>query len=141
MKLLFLALLLTACGQPNQVSRWPGRGVAEREEGPMARVFPSGGDPVEARHGLWRGLDEQHRRRWEVRYTRGNPSGPYREWDGEGRLVATWAYDWDGNLMGALRGFASDGSLREAWELDPANPPDFDPIGRAADFLEWARNH
>lgn len=133
---MWLAVLwLAGCGKMETVS--PGRGV-EREEGNVATVYPSGEDPREdVRHGLWRGM-EGDRRVWEVRYTRGVPAGPYREWNAEGEMIATWPYDWEGRIAGWARWF-EDGEPVFKLEMDPENPPDFDPLGRAGDLLEWGR--
>lgn len=98
----------------------------------MVRVFPAGRPPVEARHGLWRGVDGQGRRRWEVRYTRGHPSGAYREWDAEGQLLAEWTYSWEGELTGWLRW--ADGFKFQLGDLRP----DFEVIGRAEALRSWA---
>lgn len=130
-------LLFTACGGRMETVS-PGRGMSVEERGPVAKVHPAGRDPVEARHGLWRGFDEHGTRRWEVRYTRGNPAGPYREWDANGGLFATWSYDWDGNLTGWLRWF-DDGEPGFKHQLSEDTRPDFDPIGRGTDLLEWAK--
>jgi hypothetical protein len=129
--LIGLGLLLAACGGREETVR-PGRGVAAEERGPVARVFPAGREAVEARHGIWRGYDEDGRRRWEVRYTRGNPAGPYREWDADGALVAEWSYDWDGHLTGRL-------SWADGFEVELTDElPDFDVIGRSERLRAWA---
>lgn len=104
----------------------------------MVRVFPSGRESVEARHGRWRGLDASGRRVWEVRYTRGNPSGPYREWNAEGVMIATWPYDWDGNLVAWLRWFEEDGTPGFKFQMR-GEQPDFDPIGQAERLKAWAK--
>jgi len=138
--LILFCLFLAACGGQEPVSVSPGRGVAARETGPVARVFPSGEEPRDARHGLWRGVDEEGGLRWEVRYTRGNPAGPYREWDEQGRMTATWSYNWDGVLTGWLRWFEEDGTPGFKFELTENVMPDFDPIGRAAELKAWAQS-
>ena len=131
--LLVLSLFLAACAEVQTVS--PGRGV-EREEGPIAKVFPSGQEPREDRHGLWRGMDGDHIR-WEVRYVRGLPSGPYREWNIEGDLIATWPYNWEGNIEGWMRWY-ENGESSEKGELTLEMPqPPFDPIGRASELQKW----
>ncbi len=135
--LISLTLLLVACGEVKTVR--PGRGVAAEERGPVAKVYPRGDDPVEAPHGLWRGFDDSGVRRWELRHTRGNPAGAYREWDADGELFASWTYDWDGNLTGWLRWY-DQGVDGFKYQLDPENLPDFDPIGRAAELKSWAKN-
>ncbi len=129
--LISVCLMLAGCGGREEAVR-PGRGVAAEERGPVVRVFPSGRESVEARHGLWRGFDESGLRRWEVRYTRGNPGGAYREWDAEGTLLAEWSYSWDGELSGWLRW--TDGFKYELGE----DLPDFDVIGRADKLRAWA---
>ncbi|MCC5843947.1 MAG: hypothetical protein JJU05_06825 [Verrucomicrobia bacterium] len=129
--LVTLCLLMTACGGREEIVR-PGRGVSAEERGPVVRVYPAGREAVEARHGLWRGFDADGQRRWEVRYTRGNPSGAYREWDADGDLLAEWSYSWEGELTGWLRW--TDGFKFElAGEL-----PDFDAIGRSETLRAWA---
>lgn len=130
--LLSLCLLLAACGGREKIIR-PGRGVSVEERGPMVRVFPAGRPAVEARHGLWRGVDDQGQRRWEVRYTRGHPSGAYREWDAEGQLLAEWTYSWEGELTGWLRW--SDGFKFQLGGLRP----DFEVIGRSEALRSWAK--
>jgi len=135
---LLLCLLFTACGRVETESVRPGRGAAALETGPVARVYPRGEEARSDRHGLWRGLDAEGRRRWEVRYTRGHPAGPYREWDGQGRMTATWSYNWEGELTGWLRWFEEDGSPGFKFQLDDELRPDFDPIGRAEDLKAWA---
>lgn len=129
--LVFLCLLMAGCGGREETVR-PGRGVSVEERGPMVRVYPSGREPVEARHGLWRGFDAAGQRRWEVRYIRGNPGGAYREWDADGNLLAEWSYSWDGELTGWLRW--TDGFKHQLGE----DLPDFDVIGRAHVLREWA---
>lgn len=126
-----LCLLTAACGGRQETVR-PGRGVAAEERGPMARVFPGGRESVQARHGLWRGFDEHGQRRWEVRYTRGNPSGAYREWDADGHLLVEWSYSWDGELTGWLRW--TDGFKYQLGEI----LPDFEVIGRSEILRTWA---
>lgn len=126
-----MCLLLFGCGGREEVVR-PGRGVAVEERGPMVKVYPSGREAVEARHGLWRGFDAAGLRRWEVRYTRGNPSGAYREWDAEGDLLAEWSYSWDGGLTGWLRW--TDGFKVQLGD----EFPDFDAIGRSDKLRIWA---
>lgn len=139
MRLLFLPtllpLLLTACSDLHTVE--PGRG-AEREVGPMAKVFPSGEPAHMDRHGLWRGMDGE-RVVWEVRYTRGLPTGPYREWDAEGNLSATWPFTWEGQMEGWARWF-EDGEPGFKIEVQPGEAPDFDPIGRAMELREYFEN-
>lgn len=126
--------LLSGCGRTETVA--PGRGV-DHETGPMAKVYPSGEPSRNARHGLWRGMDGE-RVAWEVRYTRGLPAGPYREWNAEGDLSATWPYNWNGKIEGWARWF-QDGDPLFKLEISPDQQPKFDPIGRADDLLEWAR--
>ena len=132
-----LILMFAGCGsEPHTVS--PGRGVAVTEQGTKARVYPRGGTPETRRHGLWQGIDAEGNLRWEVRYTRGNPSGPYREWDATGQMIATWPYDWDGNLTGWLRWYDDAGESYK-FQISETHLPDFDPIGRAADLKQWAK--
>lgn len=127
----FLWLLLAGCGEPTTVA--PGRGVA-RERGPMAKVYPSGEEARVDRHGMWRGL-EGDRVVWELRYTRGVPTGPYREWNGEGELIATWPYNWEGQIEGWARWY-ENGEPGFKMELTPGQEPEFDPIGKAGEFKQ-----
>ncbi len=126
-------LLLTACGSaPETVT--PGRGV-EKEVGAMAKVYPTGEEARIDRHGLWRGMDG-NQVVWEVRYTRGVPTGPYREWNAEGELIATWPYNWEGQIEGWARWFTAgepDGKMLISLE----NPPDFEVIGQSQAFKVW----
>mgnify|MGYP006310977485 CR=1 FL=1 len=130
-------LLFTACGRDSATVD-AARGAAV-ETGPMARVFPSGGPAREDRHGLWKGLDGEGRPRWEVRYIRGRPTGPYREWNEAGDLVATWPYNWDGEMDGMARWF-EDGEPVFKFRMDPEQPPGFDPIGDADGLRAWAES-
>lgn len=130
-------LLLTAACTPEVKTVRPGRGGAEMERGPEVIVHPKGADPLVARHGLWQGLDAQENRCWEVRYTRGHPTGAYREWNAEGDMVATWPYNWDGQVEGWARWFENGEPVYKR-EISAETQPDFDPIGSAAAFREWA---
>ncbi|MDF3127804.1 hypothetical protein P0Y35_01210 [Kiritimatiellaeota bacterium B1221] len=128
-----LVLLLSACGSALETVT-PGRGV-EKEVGLMAKVYPSGKDARVDRHGLWRGMNADQVV-WEVRYTRGLPTGPYREWNAEGELIATWPYNWEGEIEGWARWFtegAPDGKILLSLE----NQPDIEVIGRAQAFKNW----
>ena len=125
-------LLLTSCAEQKEVS--PGRGV-EREVGPFATIYPSGEELREDRHGLWRGMDEE-RKVWDVRYTRGVPTGPYREWDADGNLRATWPYNWDGAIVGWARWY-ENGEPTTKIELKVDTQPDTDVIGKADLFEAW----
>jgi hypothetical protein len=133
--LITFLVLLTACSEPNTVT--PGRG-AEKEVGRKAKVHPSGEEPRVDRHGLWKGMNGDQRM-WEVRYTRGNPTGPYREWNEKGELIATWPYNWDGQIEGWVR-FYENGEPIDKFEIIPEDDIGFDPIGQAAVFLEWLRS-
>ncbi len=125
---------LSACSEMSTVS--PGRGV-EREIGPLAKVYPQGASARMDRHGLWRGM-EGEKVVWEVRYTRGVPTGPYREWNEAGELVATWPYDWDGKLTSWARWFdGTEPSFKHEFKEEAAQPA-FDPIGDADGFRQWA---
>ncbi|GEM_PF-1101199 len=133
---ILVLLLLSGCGRMSQVE--PGR-AAVREEGRIARVYPSGEAAREERHGRWRGLREDGSRAWELHYTRGNPSGPYREWDEAGSLRATWSYDWDGNFQGWARWYDDFGQEIYKMKFEEEGPrPDFDPIGNASGLRSWA---
>jgi len=133
---LLLCLLAAACAtDPKTVA--PGRGIAHIERGPEAKVHPIGQAPALARHGLWQGFDETGKRRWELRHTRGLPSGPYREWDAQGRMVATWSYNWQGQLDGWARWYEAGKPVYKR-KLSPETQPDFDPVGYAAALREWA---
>ncbi len=129
----FLFLLLSACADRDEVR--PGRG-AEVEVGPTATIFPSGKEPREDRHGLWRGM-EGERVVWEVRYTRGVPTGPYREWDASGNLRATWPYNWDGEIVGWARWYEA-GEATTKYELTQESQPESDVIGKADAFESWS---
>lgn len=131
---LILATFMPGCAEVETVS--PGRG-AEREVGSMATVYPSDGEPRRARHGRWRGM-EGERVVWEVRYTRGVPTGPYREWNDSGELIATWPHNWEGGIEGWARWFENGEPVFKV-ELSPESPPDFDPVGRAERLREWAQ--
>lgn len=125
-----LALFLSACG-PALETVQPGRG-AEREVGPLARVYPAGEDSRMDRHGLWRGFNGDQMV-WEVRYTRGLPTGPYRSWNENGELTATWPYNWDGEIDGWARWF-ENGNPGFKRKLSSASAPAGDWIGRQADL-------
>jgi len=103
---IFAVLMLMAGGCASREEVAPGRG-AEMEVGAIATVFPSGSGSVRARHGLWRGMNGDQLV-WEVRYTRGVPTGPYREWNEQGEMIATWPYNWDGLIEGQARWFEGD---------------------------------
>ncbi len=138
MKRLALLLAIFASGCATDVKTVsPGRGPARVERGPEAKVFPIGQEARIARHGVWKGFDETGKLRWELRYTRGLPSGPYREWDAQGRMVATWSYNWQGELDGWLRWFEDEKPVFKR-KLAPPVQPDFDPVGYAAALREWA---
>lgn len=107
------------------------------ERGPMAKVHPKGEAARVDRHGMWRGLDGD-RVLWEVRYTRGVPTGPYREWNGDGGLIATWPYNWEGKIEGWVR-FFENGEPGFKVEMTPDVEPEMDPIGKAADFRQWLK--
>ncbi len=130
------AFLLAAC---TRTVEEPGRATPV-ERGPTAKVYPSDGPPRIERHGLWRGLCEKGSPRWEVRHTRGKPSGPYREWNERGQLRATWPYDWEGRIDGWARWY-EEGHEVFKFNLDPSHPPPFDPIGRADELRLWAETH
>lgn len=110
------------------------------ERGPEAKVFPSGDEPRVDRHGLWRGLDADGHRVWEVRYTRGVPTGPYRQWDSQGELIATWPYTWDGEVEGWARWFEGGEPAFKFKFGEETARPDFDPIGNAERFRVWAES-
>lgn len=129
-------LLMAACGSAPETVR-PGRG-AEIEVGPMAKIYPLGEAARTDRHGLWRGMNGDQTV-WEVRYTRGVPTGPYREWNSEGELVATWPYDWEGRISGWARWFL-EGKPDVKMEITPEMAPDFDVVGHAAGLKEWVQN-
>jgi hypothetical protein len=133
---LLICLLLSACATDVKTVK-PGRGPAALERGPEAKVYPAHQAPHVTRHGLWQGLDEAGKRRWELRYTRGLPSGPYREWDSQGRMTATWSYNWQGQLEGWARWFENGKPVYKR-ELTPDTQPGFDPVGYAAALREWA---
>jgi hypothetical protein len=103
----------------------------------MAKVYPIGEAARVDRHGMWRGM-EGNRVVWEVRYTRGIPTGPYREWNQEGEMIATWPYNWDGEIEGWVR-FFENGEPGFKVELTPDLELEMDPIGKAADFREWLK--
>lgn len=111
----------------------PGRGVA-LERGPMVKVYPKGDEPLMDRHGMWQGL-EGDRVVWEVRYTRGVPTGPYREWNEEGEMIATWPYNWEGQIEGWARWY-ENGEPGFKMELTTDQEFDLDPIGKAVEFRE-----
>jgi hypothetical protein len=113
----------------------PGRGAAV-ERGPIAKVYPSGEEARMDRHGLWRGMNDGQVM-WEVQYTRGYPTGPYRQWNAEGEMTATWPYNWDGEIEGWARWFENGETLFKL-EITPESQPDFDPIGQANAFRVWA---
>lgn len=125
-------LLLTGCADSKTVT--PGRGV-EREVGTMARVYPSGEASRVDRHGLWRGMTGDQVV-WEVRYTRGVPTGPYRQWDENGNLQATWPYNWEGEIVGWARWY-ENGEPTTKFELTEDLQPEGDVIGRADVFEAW----
>jgi hypothetical protein len=104
----------------------------------MAKVYPSGEKSRMDRHGLWRGL-EGDRVVWEVRYTRGVPTGPYREWNADGEMIATWPYNWDGHIDGWARWF-EDGEPVFKLEISPDAPPPLEVIGDASGFRTWAES-
>lgn len=132
---LILVLLISACAPvPEQVT--PGRG-AERETGPLAKVYPKGSEARMDRHGLWRGMNGEQVV-WEVRYTRGLPTGPYREWNSAGELVATWPYNWEGKIEGWARWF-ENGQAAFKMEIAPETQPDFDPLGNGAALQAWLK--
>lgn len=101
----------------------------------MAKIYPAGEKPRVDRHGLWRGLHGDQVV-WEVRYTRGNPTGPYREWNEDGELIATWPYNWEGEIEGWARWYDS-GEPGFKKEVLMDENPDFDVIGRHTDFKQW----
>ena len=96
----------------------------------MARVYPAGEPPRMDRHGRWRGLTGD-RVVWEVQYTRGNPTGPYREWNEAGELMATWPYNWEGEIDGWVRWFEGGEPVAKV-EVDPKTPIRIQSIGNAA---------
>lgn len=128
-------LLSAGCGSSLETVL-PGRG-AEKEVGPMTRVYPAGEAPRVERHGLWRGVNGDQRV-WELRYTRGLPTGPYREWNAAGELVATWPYTWEGRLTGWARWFENGEPAFKA-QIDEAQQPPFDPVGRGDALQQWLR--
>lgn len=128
------ALLLAGCARESELV--PGRGAA-MERGPVAKVYPAGEPAREDRHGLWRGVDAEGGTVWEVQFTRGLPTGPYREWNGAGDLIATWPYNWDGKIEGWARWFENGEPVFKR-ELTSEEEPGFDPIGRAEDLRTWA---
>lgn len=133
--LLSLSLLLSGCAKVVTVA--PGRG-AEQEVGPVAVVYPSGEPAREARHGVWRGMTGD-RRVWEVRYTRGVPVGPYREWSEDGQMTATWPYNRDGMIEGWARWF-ENGEPGLKMEISAEQGPAFDPIGDSVRLAEWVKS-
>ncbi len=100
----------------------------------MAKVYPKGDEPRMDRHGMWQGL-EGDRVVWEVRYTRGVPTGPYREWNEEGEMIATWPYNWEGQIEGWARWYEKEDPGFKI-ELTPEQEFDLDPIGKAVEFRE-----
>lgn len=128
--------LLAACSSAPETVR-PGRG-AEAETGPMEKVYPSGEASRIDRHGLWRGMDGE-RVVWEVRYTRGVPTGPYRQWNEDGEMIATWPYNWDGEIEGWARWF-DEGEMDGKIEITEENRPSFDAIGKASALKDWMRD-
>lgn len=135
---LFLAALVLLSGcRPVLETEQPGR-AAEREVGPVAEIYPRGEPSRRDRHGLWRGMDGD-RMIWEVRYTRGVPTGPYREWNARGELIATWPYNWDGEIDGWVRWF-TDGQPDGKIQLSPGEGPETDMIGNAAGFKIWMQD-
>lgn len=102
----------------------------------MARISPKGEESRQDRHGLWQGLNGDQVI-WEVRYVRGVPSGPYREWNAAGDLIATWPYDWDGQLSGWIRWYADGAPSGKVQVSELSVLPEFDPIGRAGDLEQW----
>jgi hypothetical protein len=136
--LLFLVslLFLSACGSINETVE-PGRG-SEKEIGPMATIYPSGNESRIDRHGLWRGMNGEQIV-WEVRYTRGVPTGPYREWNEKGDLIATWPYNWDGEIEGWARWFeAGEPGFKKEILLE--TQPNFDAVGKNAELQTWLMN-
>lgn len=133
-KLLLLSLILLAgC---SEMSKDIGRGAA-LERGPLAKVWPKGATARVERHGRWRGMDPGDRLVWEQRYTRGLPTGPYRQWNAEGQLIATWPYNWDGKIEGWALWYENGVEVFKK-EIQPDAQPDFDPIGQAARLRRWA---
>ncbi|WFB34770.1 hypothetical protein P3T73_11425 [Kiritimatiellota bacterium B12222] len=133
---LFFLLLWTGCGSEIETIT-PGRG-AEKEVGPMANIHPSGESPRIDRHGVWRGMNGEQMV-WELRYTRGIPTGPYREWNEDGVMIATWPYTWDGKISGWLRWFDASGPVAKYEVKEPIQLP-FDPVGASSMLREWALN-
>lgn len=131
--ILFL-LLLSSCGGIDSIIE-PGRGV-DQESGPKALVYPAKESAREARHGLWRG-ERDGNRIWEVRYTRGIPTGAYRQWNDEGELIVTWPFNWQGEIEGWARWF-EQGVAVEKIQITPENQPPFDPIGAEEQLKAWA---
>lgn len=133
LKTVLFLVFLTSCAKQEVIE--PGRGAA-KEEGPQAKVYPVDAEARIDRHGLWRGK-EGERTVWEVRYTRGVPTGPYREWDEQGNLRATWPYNWEGKIEGWARWYEAG---EPSFKLNLAETqPDFDPIGQADQLETWAK--
>jgi hypothetical protein len=133
--ILGFCLLVAGCGSSLE-SVTPGRG-ALAEIGPMAKVYPKGEAARVDRHGLWRGMNGDQVV-WEVRYTRGVPTGPYREWNAAGELIATWPYNWEGEIEGWARWFENGKPAFKA-EINPLLQPEFDTIGDAGALKEWLK--
>jgi len=104
----------------------------------MATIYPSGEESRIDRHGLWRGMNGDQVV-WEVRYTRGVPTGPYREWNADGELIATWPYNWNGEIEGWARWFES-GEPAFKKEVTAEDPPDIPVVGNQSYLRNWLEN-
>lgn len=130
-------ILLTACGLQEITIAFP-RTVSVEERGSVAKIYPKGGEARVDRHGLWAGYDAEGVKRWEIRYTRGNPAGAYREWDAHSRLIAEWAYNWDGQLDGEALWYHEDGEVKQRCTIFfDEKQPDFDSLGESLALSVW----